>query len=170
MDAIWAHRNVCNAFMNTTATRRGSPADFEICFAAPLPREYAQTLAVIMETELHTVLLYFRSNALKACSSRFSFFLFFIYIVVIIYRRFFHARYTWKGREGRFQVSSESFSRDLWRRWKEDISRCKGFAERWNKDDDFVGDKTAGDYCPCFLKLRFGTKREQNGGTASNMF
>lgn len=87
--------------MNTTATRRGSPADFEICFAAPLPREYAQTLAVIMETELHTVLLYFRSNALKACSSRFSFFLFFIYIVVIIYRRFFHARYTWKGREER---------------------------------------------------------------------
>lgn len=43
--------------MNTGNTAR-IPADFEICFVGPLPREYAQTLAVIMETELHTVSLY----------------------------------------------------------------------------------------------------------------
>lgn len=102
--------------MNTTATRRGSPADFEICFAAPLPREYAQTLAVIMETELHTVLLYFRSNALKACSSRFSFFLFFYiyrcYYLSTIFPRSIYVEGE-GGKEGRFQVSSESFSREI---------------------------------------------------------
>lgn len=44
-------------------------------------------------------------------------------------------------------VPSEFFSREICPREKEraDISRCKGFAERWNKDDDFIGDKTAGE-------------------------